>query len=93
MTSSIEAQGLELKTVEEVHNDEGVVVATQHSLGIGTRSTDRIMSFSSELSGPAAMLKGLVRIEFASADGVFEEDTVRTSGQNQHGIQIDPGFS
>lgn len=53
----------------------GPPLAQQLTLRVGERSTDNVLAFSDHLSGPAAELRGLVKIDFASMDQWFEEDT------------------
>ncbi|TKA72298.1 hypothetical protein B0A55_07161 [Friedmanniomyces simplex] len=63
------------------HDDDGgssgkAVLAQQLILTLGHKSTDRVLAFSSTLTGgPAAALAGLVKVEFESMDQWFEEDT------------------
>jgi uncharacterized protein (DUF427 family) len=42
---------------------------------VGEKKLDNVLSFSSDLSGPAKDLAGLVKVNFDSADQWFEEDT------------------
>ncbi|KXL50539.1 hypothetical protein M433DRAFT_2260 [Acidomyces richmondensis BFW] len=53
----------------------GPPLAQQLTLRVGDKSTDNVLAFSDHLSGPAAELRGLVKIDFASMDQWFEEDT------------------
>lgn len=72
--SSKHAQ-FEIREGEEIRSESGAHVATQYTIKAGSKSTDQVIAFSDNLQGKADELKGLVKIDFASVDQWFEEDT------------------
>jgi uncharacterized protein (DUF427 family) len=65
----------EISKGDEITADNGSAIATQYTIKAGPKSTDQVVAFSDDLSGKAEELKGLVKIDFASMDQWFEEDT------------------
>ncbi|KAL9623548.1 MAG: hypothetical protein Q9160_002229 [Pyrenula sp. 1 TL-2023] len=60
------------KTKEEIAGGEAAVLAIK----IGDKETDRVLAFSDTLHNEkAAILAGLVRVEFGAVDQYYEEDT------------------
>ena len=60
---------------EVFKTEDGNPVAMQCTIKAGSKSTDQVIAFKSDLSGKAEELKGLTKIDFASMDQWFEEDT------------------
>ena len=60
---------------EEFKTDSGDVIASQCTIAAGSKSTDNVLAFSSDLGGKAKDLAGLVKIDFGSVDQWFEEET------------------
>ena len=63
-----------LKEGSKINSDSGTHIATQYSLTVNSKSTDQIIAFTSNLSGPAESLKDLVKFDFGAIDQWFEED-------------------
>jgi uncharacterized protein (DUF427 family) len=65
-----------IKSHEFNHPETGVVLGTSYNVTIGDRvAPESILIFANNLSGSAASLSGLVRIQFDAMDQWFEEDT------------------
>jgi uncharacterized protein (DUF427 family) len=65
-----------IKSQEFNHPETGVVLGTSYNVTSGDRiAPESILIFADNLSGPAASLSGLVRIQFDAMDQWFEEDT------------------
>ena len=75
VTATSKQSGLEFKAGEEYKDSSGKVVATRYTIKTPEKSTDSVLVFSDDLSGKAEDLKNMVKIEFASMDQWFEEDT------------------
>ncbi|EMC91103.1 hypothetical protein BAUCODRAFT_44707, partial [Baudoinia panamericana UAMH 10762] len=75
LQSSTRQTGLKITENDTVTTDNGKQVAHLWSLAVGNKSTDNVIAFSDDLTGNAEQLKGLVKIDFASMDQWFEEDT------------------
>lgn len=54
---------------------KNTLLATQLLLTVHSRTTGEVLAFAADLTGPAAPLAGLVKIDFAAIDQWFEEDT------------------
>ncbi|WPH03825.1 Hypothetical protein R9X50_00670800 [Acrodontium crateriforme] len=70
-----QSEGVTLETGESILDVGGKVIAHQCTLKAGSKSTQRVIAFSDDLSGAAEPLKGLIKIEFPAMDMWFEEDT------------------
>ncbi|KAK3048124.1 hypothetical protein LTR09_010463 [Extremus antarcticus] len=75
LEESSKAQDFSFKAGSEIKSDNGNAIATQYTIKVGDKSTDQIIVFSSNLSGKAEELQGLVKINFDSMTQWFEEDT------------------
>ena len=76
LISSSKTRQWEFKEGEVFKAENGTEVAMQCTIKVGTKSTDQVLAFSSEnLSGKAEELKGMTKIDFASMDQWFEEET------------------
>lgn len=60
---------------EQYKDNEGKIFAKQLILTINNTSIDKVIAFSDDLPSKAAELNGLVKVDFASVDQWFEEDT------------------
>ncbi|KAK4615618.1 hypothetical protein CLAFUW4_09988 [Fulvia fulva] len=68
-------EGLNVAEGEEYADDNGKVIAKQLILSINNKSINNVIAWEEDLPTKAAELKGLVKIDFASVDQWFEEDT------------------
>jgi len=68
LENSKQLSRLEIHEGDAFRSDDGVTVGTQWTIRVGDKSTDRVVAFSDELTGNAAQLKGLVKVDFASMD-------------------------
>ena len=76
LVESSKRNQFDFKEGEAFNADNGKAVAMQCTIKAGSKSTDQVIAFSSDnLSGKAEELKGLVKIDFASMDQWFEEET------------------
>lgn len=57
----------------EIRDSKGNVVAHRYTLTVREHSTEDCIVFSSDLSGPGEVVKGLVKVDFKAIDRWFEE--------------------
>ena len=69
-----EERGVKLDRGAPIKDSDGTTIADRHTLSVGDRSTSDCITFTHNLTGPAAPLKGLVKINFNAVDRWFEED-------------------
>lgn len=75
LQSSAKDKSFQLHEGDAYNGDDGKHIGSQYTIQVGDKSTDKVLAFSDKLTGPAEQLKGLVKIDFASMDQWFEEDT------------------
>ena len=68
------AKGAKSEQRAPIKNPEGITIAHHYTLSVGNRSTTDSITFTHNLSGPAAPLKGLAKFNFDAVDCWFEED-------------------
>lgn len=74
LTSS-PSSDLKAEPGDAIKDGSGTVVAHQWTIAVGDRSTDQVVAFADNLSGKAAPLAGLAKIDFGAMDQWFEEST------------------
>ncbi|CZT18302.1 uncharacterized protein RCC_04146 [Ramularia collo-cygni] len=74
-TSKAAHPSLKVSQGQKYTSPTGELLATQLKLQIGPKTINNVLAFAADLSGNAAQLSNLVKIDFDSIDKWFEEDT------------------
>lgn len=67
-------RGVKLKHGAPINTPDGITIAHHDIFSVGNRSITDCITFTHNLSGPAASLKGLTKFNFDVVDRWFEED-------------------